>query len=261
LICWGCAGFGVDRISWSPGFLSHGSWAGARCEVLSPPAQNDTWLCAGGGDWGGVVAFDLGSALEGAQDLVTAGDNLVALLQSAKNLDVGGSGDAGGDGNEFGAEVSVVGDEDVDALDDSRLDVGRGLGRVCRRWLALVGEERLFEGGIALDEGLDGDGEGVGAVGDGDAGGGGEAGAEVAEVVFGYSVQGNDDLEVLCLFGAGCGLGGGDAGGAEEGLVADLGDVALEDAVGERVHGDIGGLAHSDVDDVGLIDLDLGGDD
>ena len=54
---------------------------------------------------------------------------------------------------------------------------------------------------------------------------------------------------------------GGDAGGAEEGLVADLGDVAFEDAAGEGIDGDVGGLVEGDVDDVGLVDLDLGGDD
>jgi len=37
--------------------------------------------------------------------------------------------------------------------------------------------------------------------------------------------------------------------------------VALERPAGERVDGDVGGLAQGDVDDVGLVDLDLGGDD
>jgi hypothetical protein len=58
-------------------------------------------------------------------------------------------------------------------------------------------------------------------------------------------VEGDDDLEVLGLFGAGGGLRGGDAGGAEQGLVADLGDVALEGAAGEGVDGDVGGLAQA----------------
>ncbi len=35
---------------------------------------------------------------------------------------------------------------------------------------------------------------------------------------------------------------GGEAGGAEQGLVADLGDVAFEDAAGEGIDGDVGGL-------------------
>ncbi len=40
----------------------------------------------------------------------------------------------------------------------------------------------------------------------------------------------------------------------------DLSDVTLEDATGQGVDGDIGGLVELDVDDVGLVDLDLGGD-
>jgi hypothetical protein len=37
--------------------------------------------------------------------------------------------------------------------------------------------------------------------------------------------------------------------------------VAFEDAAGQGIDGDVGGLADLDVDDVGLVDLDLGGDD
>ncbi len=74
-------------------------------------------------------------------------------------------------------------------------------------------------------------------------------------------IEGDDDLEVLGFFNAGGGLAGGLAGGAQQGLVADLGDVALEDLAGEGVDGNVGGLAEPDVDDVGFVDLDLGGDD
>ena len=90
----------------------------------------------------------------------------------------------------------------------------------------------------------------------GDLGGGGEAGAQLV----GGIVERDDDLEVLGLFGAGGGLRGGHAGGAQQGLVADQGDVALEDLAGQGVDGDVGGLADLDVDDVGLVDLDFGGD-
>jgi hypothetical protein len=51
------------------------------------------------------------------------------------------------------------------------------------------------------------------------------------------------------------------AGGAEQRLIADQRDVALEDLAGQGVDGDVGGLADLDVDDVGLVHLDLGGDD
>ena len=91
----------------------------------------------------------------------------------------------------------------------------------------------------------------------GDLGGGGEAGPQLV----GGLVEGDDDLEVLGLFGAGGGLRGGDAGGAQQRLIADQGDVALEDLAGKGVDGDVGGLADLDVDDVGLVHLDLGGDD
>src|ERR1700678_2007486 len=56
---------------------------------------------------GGVVAFDDGAALEGAEDLVTAGDNLVAVFEATQDFDVGGSGDAGGDGDEVDAKLAV----------------------------------------------------------------------------------------------------------------------------------------------------------
>ncbi len=77
----------------------------------------------------------------------------------------------------------------------------------------------------------------------------------------GGGIEGDDDLEVLGFFGAGGALAGGDAGGAQEGLIADLGDVAFEDAAGQGIDGDVGGLVEPDVDDVGLVDFDLGGDD
>ena len=37
--------------------------------------------------------------------------------------------------------------------------------------------------------------------------------------------------------------------------------MSFEDLAGQGVDGDFGGLAELDVDDVGLVDLDLGGDD
>ena len=63
----------------------------------------------------------------------------------------------------------------------------------------------------------------------GDLGRGGESGPQLV----GGLVERDDDLEVLGLFGAGGGLRGGDAGGAQQRLVADQGDVALEDSCRE----------------------------
>ena len=92
-----------------------------------------------------------------------------------------------------------------------------------------------FFRGIAHDQRLNGDGEGVRFVRGGDLGGAGEAGTEVDL----DGVEGDDDLEVLGLFGAGGGLRGGDAGGAQERLIADFGDVAFEGLAGEGVDGDV----------------------
>jgi hypothetical protein len=149
---------------------------------------------------------------------------------------------AGGDGDEDGAELAVIGLEQVDALDEDGFGLGADGGCRSRTGFAGVGGESLFGGsGVALDERLDGDGEGVGLVRGGDLGGGGEAGTKRRSIR--RLVEGDDDLEVLGLLGAGGGLAGGDAGGAEQGLVADLGDVAFEDAAGQGVDGDVGGLA------------------
>ena len=54
---------------------------------------------------------------------------------------------------------------------------------------------------------------------------------------------------------------GGNAGRAQECLVADLCDVTLEDFAGQGIDGDVGGLTELHIDDVGLVDLDLRGDD
>ena len=56
-------------------------------------------------------------------------------------------------------------------------------------------------------------------------------------------VEGNDNFEVLGFLHAAGGLAGRDAGGAQEGLIADLGDVAFEDFAGQSVDGDVGFLA------------------
>ncbi len=94
-------------------------------------------------------------------------------------------------------------------------------------------------------------------MGGGDFGRGGETGTEIVRGL----VQSDDDLEVFGFFRSGGALRGGEAGGAEEGLIADLGDVAFEDPAGQGIDGDVGGLVQGDVDDVGLVDFDLGGDD
>ena len=212
----------------------------------------------GVGGFDGVVYFDGGAALKGAQNSIAAGDNLIALFEAAEDFDIGGAGDAGGDGDEVSALLLVVGLEHVDALDELGLGgCAGGSGCAASGRLAAVCGEDFLCGGVSLDERLDGDGEGVGLVGGGDLCGGGEAGAEVV----GGLVEGDDDFEVFGFFGAGGALRGGEAGGAEEGLVADLGDVAFEDAAGQGIDGDVDGLVEGDVDDVGLVDFDLGGDD
>ncbi len=94
-------------------------------------------------------------------------------------------------------------------------------------------------------------------VGGGDFSGRRKAGAQLV----GGMVEGDDDLEVLGFLDAAGGLAGSDAGGAQQGLIADFGDMAFEDLAGQGVDGDVGGLAEGDIDDVGFIDLHFGGDD
>src|ERR1700692_3935582 len=117
----------------------------------------------GGCDLQRVIAFDGGSAAQGAEDLVAASDDLVAGGEATEDLDVGASGDAGGDGDEAGAKLAVgVGAEDEDALDELGLGLGRGGGgdgAGCG--FAVVVGEGLLNGGIALDQRLDRDAEGV----------------------------------------------------------------------------------------------------
>ncbi len=64
----------------------------------------------------GVVYFNGGAALEGTQNPVAAGDNLVAFLEATENFDVGRTGDSGGDGDELCTQFLVVIVEQVDAL-------------------------------------------------------------------------------------------------------------------------------------------------
>ena len=90
----------------------------------------------------------------------------------------------------------------------------------------------------------------------GDLGGGRKAGPQFV----GRIIEGNDDLEVLRFFRSGGGLRGGHAGGTEKGLVADQGHMPLEDLAGNGVDGHFCGLAHLNIDDIGLVHFDLGGD-
>jgi hypothetical protein len=134
-----------------------------------------------------------------------AGHNLVAVFEAGQNFDVGRSGDAGGDRHEARTEPAIVGHEKVDALDHCGLLFCRVRRDRCGR-LAVILEELCFDGGVSLDESLDGDREGVGFMCGCNFGGGRETRAERADVSNLIRVEGDDDLEVLGLFGAGCGL-------------------------------------------------------
>ena len=85
----------------------------------------------------------------------------------------------------------------------------------------------------------------------------GEAGAQLVRRL----IESDDHFEVFGFFNAAGGLAGGDAGRAQESLVANFGDTAFEDFAGQSVDGDIRYLAIGHVNDVGLVDFDLGGDD
>ena len=212
-----------------------------------------------GGLWC-VIPFDDGPALEGAKNFIAPGNDFIPLLQAVEHLDLGSTGDSSGNGDEDDAQFFAIVAKDIDALYVLGLARGRSRAGSHARGsgsLAVVLLESLLGGRIALDQRLNGDSEGIRTMRGRDLGGGGEAGTQL----FGGNFEGDDDLEVLGLFGSGGALAGGDAGGAEQGLVSNLGNFAFEDAAREGVDGDVGGLAEGDVDDVGLVDLDFRGDD
>ena len=84
-----------------------------------------------------------------------------------------------------------------------------------------------------------------------DVGGAGEAGTHLGDL----AVDRHRDLEV------GRGLAGLPGGGLDDRAVADLGHLAGEGLVRDRVDLDLGQLADLDERDVGLVDLDFGLDD
>ena len=78
----------------------------------------------------------------------------------------------------------------------------------------------------------------------------------------GWIVHRHHDFEIAGFLGIGRRLRGGRLpGGAQNGQLAHLAHVALENLAGERVDGDFGGLALADVGDVGLIHFHFRGDD
>ena len=113
-----------------------------------------------------------------AQGFVGAGDDLLALVQAGEHLDVGGAGDAGGDGNELGAQLAV--------LDPCRPQRRPAPGWLCRRdwrrrWRGLHTSVALLDvlGRVVHGERLDGQREHIGLVRGGDLGGAGKAGAQI----------------------------------------------------------------------------------
>src|SRR5712675_1254159 len=76
----------------------------------------------------GVVYFDGGTTLKGAQNSIAACDDLITLFEAAEDFDFGGAGDACGDGDKFGALFTVVGLEHVDTLGELRLGGSAGGG-------------------------------------------------------------------------------------------------------------------------------------
>src|SRR5580704_1947682 len=104
-------------------------------------------------------------------------------------------------------------------------------------------------GRVAYRERLDGDGEHVASCGRGDLGGGGEAGTQILRRIG----DGHNHFEVFGFFAGGGLLGGGYAGGADDGVVSDFRNRAVEDLVGNSIDGHFGGLADVHVDDVGFV--------
>ena len=71
--------------------------------------------------------------------------------------------------------------------------------------------------------------------------GGGKSGTQVLRRVL----QRDHDLEILGFLAGRSLLRRGDAGGADDGVVADLGDDCLENLLGNGVDGDFGGLSQT----------------
>src|SRR6185437_10847508 len=175
----------------------------------------------------GGVALEQGAIFQVAQNLVGPGDDFLSDLQPRKNLDVGASGDSGAYGNEPGAKAAMrvfLRDEyalhglGVGAFDASRLHAVLAVGGV--------------NGGVVNGERLDRQREDAVFVGGRDFGGARKAWTKLA----GGAVERDHDFEILRFFGAGGGLGGGNAGGAEQRLVADKCDVTLENFIGQGIH-------------------------
>ena len=142
-----------------------------------------------------------------------AGDDFVSGFHAAGNFDIGGAGDAGGDGDEVDAQFAFFVAQNEDSLNLLLRGIG---GRV---WLC---SRRIRS---AHGERLNGNGDNVIFPGSLNLGGGREARAES----FCRRVNGDDDLEVLGFLLTAGGLAGGDTGRPQQGLIADLGDMALED--------------------------------
>ena len=74
-------------------------------------------LLAVGWDFGRVVFLNFSPTGERSENLVSPGNDLVALFQAAQDLDVSASGDAGRDRDEVHAEFALgILAENVDAL-------------------------------------------------------------------------------------------------------------------------------------------------
>ena len=147
LTCWSPISYVFQRLSVTMTSPSVGAIrVGAECDHASRairfPMVGDQWtsgapamrsgatlasrLWSVGDGSGGVIALDEGAALEGAQDLVAASDDLIARLEAGEDFDVGGPGDSGGDGDEGGAQFAMAGEEQVDSLGEIGLGSAGG---------------------------------------------------------------------------------------------------------------------------------------
>src|SRR6185312_8275675 len=149
-------------------------------------------------------------------------------------------------GDEVGVELALFIAHDKDAL-----HVVGILGGIVRDGLAGLWIR------VAHDKRLNGDDDGIFAFGGGDFCGRREARFQLGAGL----VKRNDHFEVLGFFLSAGGLAGGEAGGAEQRLIAYLGDMAFEDLAGNGIDSYVRRLAEGDVHNIGFVNLDLGGDD
>src|SRR5581483_11036301 len=198
-----------------------------------------------------VIYLDSGVVAHVANHLVTAGDDLIALLHAVENLDVGGAGDSG----IHLAKLRAVALDHEDALN---LLLRRLLVRGIARGLNGGGRRLLFQIAFGPNgERLNRNRQDVLARRGGDL----RRARKTWPDVLGRIVQRDHNLEILGLLAGRGALRSGNTGGAHDRRITNFDHPTLERLIRNRVDGYVSGLPELHIDDVRLVHLHLGGDD